>query len=79
MNIGNNINMNSPCRECKDRVLHCHSTCERYKEYKDKITDAKNKIKSIEKQNKLANNYSKTAVSRMKKYRCSNGIMKSGK
>ena len=27
----------SPCKDCTDRQLHCHSTCDRYKVYKDEI------------------------------------------
>ena len=26
--------MNAPCKDCPDRVVGCHSTCERYKEWK---------------------------------------------
>lgn len=24
----------SPCKDCEDRVLYCHSTCEKYAEFK---------------------------------------------
>ena len=24
-----------PCKGCKDRVLHCHSNCEKYDSYKE--------------------------------------------
>ena len=27
----------SPCKDCTDRQLHCHSTCDRYKVYKAEI------------------------------------------
>lgn len=30
-----------PCKDCTDRVLHCHSNCERYKQYKDAIEQNK--------------------------------------
>lgn len=36
----------SPCKDCKNRQLHCHSSCEAYGEYKQKLEtarDAKNK------------------------------------
>ncbi len=25
--------MNAPCKDCPDRVLGCHSTCEKYKAF----------------------------------------------
>jgi len=25
---------NVPCKNCPDRVLHCHSSCEKYKAYR---------------------------------------------
>ena len=28
---------NAPCRGCEDRVVGCHSTCPRYKEFKDGV------------------------------------------
>ena len=33
----------APCRDCPDRKLHCHSSCERYKQYKDTLEDYKAK------------------------------------
>ena len=33
----------SPCKGCSERVLHCHSSCERYKQYKDTLEDYKAK------------------------------------
>lgn len=32
-----------PCRECKDRVVGCHGTCERYKAWKVRQIDAARK------------------------------------
>ena len=31
-----------PCRNCEDRKLGCHSSCEKYKAFKDRI-ESKNK------------------------------------
>lgn len=28
--------IDSPCKECKERFLGCHSKCEKYIEYKEK-------------------------------------------
>jgi hypothetical protein len=27
--------MNAPCKDCKDRVLGCHSKCEKYKAFSE--------------------------------------------
>jgi hypothetical protein len=27
----------SPCFDCKERVLKCHSTCEKYKAYRQEV------------------------------------------
>lgn len=34
--------MNAPCRDCQDRVLKCHATCERYLEYRQKRDEYNN-------------------------------------
>ena len=37
----------APCKGCTDRVLHCHSTCTKYKQYKFLI-EAQNKQRRAE-------------------------------
>ena len=37
----------SPCKDCKERQVGCHSTCEKYLEWNKKWVD--NKIKISEK------------------------------
>ena len=32
------MKIHAPCRDCPDRALGCHSKCERYAEYKKKIS-----------------------------------------
>lgn len=32
------MKIHAPCKDCPDRVLGCHSKCERYSEYKKKIS-----------------------------------------
>lgn len=27
----------SPCKDCREREPHCHSKCDKYKAYKDKL------------------------------------------
>ena len=31
----------APCKDCKDRHIGCHGTCDRYKKYRSKIQKAK--------------------------------------
>ena len=34
--------MNNPCRFCNQRNINCHSTCNQYKSFKDKLEEIKN-------------------------------------
>lgn len=34
-------NFKSPCQNCTDRCLNCHSACNQYKEFKTKIEKLK--------------------------------------
>lgn len=46
-NTSNEIDMR-PCLNCEDRILGCHSTCEKYIAYKNEITRRRNlKIKRL--------------------------------
>ena len=36
----------SPCKGCTDRILHCHGTCGKYKEYLSKMQIIKGKIQA---------------------------------
>ena len=31
--------MTAPCKDCPDRRAHCHSCCERYKEFRKRCDD----------------------------------------
>ena len=33
----------SPCKDCPDRVMHCHSSCRAYLDYKQTLDDARQK------------------------------------
>lgn len=35
------LNIVSPCKDCQNRELHCHSTCEEYKHYKAAIEESR--------------------------------------
>ncbi len=34
--IVSKTNKPSPCKDCEDRILHCHSKCEKYAEYRER-------------------------------------------
>lgn len=46
-------NIDSPCRECEDREPYCHSSCERYREFRELLDSNKAKIFA----QKQVNNY----------------------
>lgn len=31
----------APCKDCLDRTLSCHSSCQKYSDYREKLTAAK--------------------------------------
>lgn len=33
------------CKDCKDRVVNCHSTCEKYKKWKQEFVNDKIKFR----------------------------------
>lgn len=38
--------MQAPCKVCKDRIVGCHSKCEKYLKFKEENIDESRKIKS---------------------------------
>lgn len=40
------MGLNAPCKDCKERELNCHSTCERYLEFQKVNNDRKEAIKA---------------------------------
>lgn len=41
------LNILSPCKDCTDRVLHCHSSCDKYREYKAKLDQLRSERSAI--------------------------------
>lgn len=35
--------MRPPCKDCKERAIGCHSTCEKYKKYRTEWEELKKK------------------------------------
>lgn len=55
LNVSNYRKPNGPCIDCKDRVVNCHASCERYASWKaecvkrsDECTKARQKEKEVE-------------------------------
>lgn len=64
--------INSPCMGCENRCVKCHSTCEAYKEYKDKNNKINAKVKreeALERMEKDRIRYVKEAVRKYKNLR----------
>lgn len=56
--------MKTPCLNCKNRNLYCHSQCEKYKKFRNSIDKAK-----LNKQEIDFSNYLYDAIDRMKTIR----------
>lgn len=44
-------NIKTPCRDCKDRVVGCHSVCDRYMEWKKEVEAYNAKVYAEKKAN----------------------------
>lgn len=45
--------LHSPCKDCKERILHCHGTCSKYLEYYEANEKAKAEIIKAKKERDL--------------------------
>lgn len=61
--------MNSPCCYCKDRVLHCHSSCIKYKTYRDKLDFKTAKRKQFREELSEFLGYQELAIKRVSGYK----------
>lgn len=43
--------MTPPCKGCEDRAVGCHSSCERYKQYKAELAAAKAELYGKQQEN----------------------------
>lgn len=43
-NRGNSMKINSDCLGCTDRTATCHSTCEKYKDYRQRHQKEKDEV-----------------------------------
>lgn len=49
--------MQPPCKDCHDRVLGCHGTCDRYKEYRSWVDN--NNSECLDRFRKISNTIGK--------------------
>lgn len=55
------------CKDCKDRVLGCHSTCERYIKDKERYLKEKEMIEEAKRGEKEIDNYEHKRLSKCRK------------
>ena len=55
----------APCKDCTDRYLMCHSSCERYKNWKDEVDDIKEKAIKHRATEKMLDERRNKAIQRM--------------
>lgn len=60
----------APCKDCKDRHLGCHDTCEKYLEFKHENETYKNLVREINRERNLHISYlAKEKEKRIKAHR----------
>ena len=57
----------NPCRDCTERIIGCHSTCNRYSEWSAEHKRQKDEIRRKRDEHNAVNNYSYAAGERIKK------------
>lgn len=57
----------NPCRDCTERIVGCHSTCNRYSEWSAEHKRQKDEIRRKRDELNCVNNYSFHAGERIKK------------
>ena len=40
------MSLSAPCKDCGDRVIGCHSTCDKYKQFLDERKEYVQKVKA---------------------------------
>lgn len=57
-------NENVPCKGCSERIVGCHSTCEKYAEFTKENSKLRREMKAMAREEYQANNYAVDAVYR---------------
>ena len=58
----------SPCKDCPERFVGCHSSCERYKQYRSEL-DAFKAIRAADKDERAFASEIKGAVKRLRDHK----------
>ena len=56
----------APCKDCTDRILGCHSLCNKYKEFKERVDSTNTMIRDSKKIYKMHSDY---VLEQKEKYR----------
>lgn len=64
----------SPCKDCINRALGCHSNCKSYKEWKEYFDADKQKYNDDKLEQRTAREVARNACKNMRTKRASNGI-----
>ena len=60
--------MIAPCMKCTDRHENCHSICDRYKDWTQKLSEWKGKVITARKPNSIMNGYRQDIITRELKH-----------
>ena len=55
--FGSTANLSNPCYKCPDRVLGCHSTCEKYQQFSKDSAEQREKIRQSKQASSVLNSY----------------------
>lgn len=56
-----------PCMDCPDRVVGCHSKCDKYKEYSQTLRKNQTEITEKYKSSRMAENYTQQKYEKLKR------------
>ena len=59
----------SPCYQCEDRSARCHSSCDMYIAYKEKIEKEKRKVAALYNEEYIVSDFALQGIRRCKKKR----------
>ena len=58
--------MKNPCLNCEERVLRCHATCEKYKEFTDEGDAIKKARYDYVMHNRISYKYKQATINRLR-------------
>ena len=67
---------NAPCRDCSDRTVGCHATCEKYAKYKKDMDKLRHELRKKMNEERATESYVADSVYRVQRKRI---MMKEGR